>query len=128
MTAGMYNIVMGIITGVVIIYAIIVSIKVRKYHKVISELIIANLPQKQTETEIIREDFLKFVSDSREWAFEYIEEFQAELISFTKEVGPLVEYFDKYGSIGADGPDKKALQKISLAYKELEKLLPEENK
>jgi hypothetical protein len=74
----------------------------------------------------VKEDFLKFVSDSREWAFEYIEEFQKALNVFIKEVGPSINYFDKYGSVGPESPDKEALNKISLAYRELIKLLPEE--
>lgn len=127
MTQGMYNIVMEIATGLAVLCVIILAFRLRRSRKIISSLIIAALPKPQNETEIIREDFLKFVSDSREWAFEYIEEFQSGLNVFVKEVGPLVEYFDKYGSIGPEGPDKEALKKISLAYKELIKLLPEGN-
>jgi hypothetical protein len=82
--------------------------------------------QMKTDKEKANEDFLKFVSDSRDWAYQYIEEVQSGLKLFIDEVGPQVEYYDKYGS-AVDGmivPHDFALKKISGAYKELKKLLP----
>jgi hypothetical protein len=78
--------------------------------------------KKETESDA----FLKFVSDSRDWAYQYIEEVQSGLKLFIDEVGPQVEYYDKYGSAvdGMIAPHDFALKKISGAYKELKKLLP----
>jgi hypothetical protein len=82
--------------------------------------------QMKTDKEKANEDFLKFVSDSRDWAYQYIEEVQSGLKLFIDEVGPQVEYYDKYGSAvdGMIAPHDFALKKISGAYKELKKLLP----
>jgi hypothetical protein len=81
------------------------------------------------DNDIHKENFIKFLSDSRDWAFEYIESAQSGIQDFCKEVGPLVEYFDKYGdTLSNKRPDYESMKKISKAYKELVKLLPEENK
>jgi hypothetical protein len=82
----------------------------------------------KTDKEKSNEDFLKFVSDSRDWAYQYIEEVQAGLKSFINEVGPQVEYYDRYG-VAVDGmvaPHDFALKKISSEFKKLKSLLPED--
>ena len=122
----MYNIIMQVLIGILSLSLFVSLFKLRKARKEIKELLIASLPIPKKDDDIIREDFLKFISDSREWAFNYIEQFQSELNKFTKDVDSTIEYFDKYGNLGAETPDKEALRKISLAYKELIKLLPEE--
>lgn len=88
---------------------------------------IDNTPTK-TEDDIHKENFIKFLSDSRDWAFEYIEEVQGGLIKFVKEVEPELNYYNKYGIVieGMAPPHDKALQKISKEFEELKKLLPEE--
>jgi hypothetical protein len=82
----------------------------------------------KTDKEKANEDFLKFVSDSRDWAYQYIEEVQSGLKLFIDEVGPQVEHYDKYGPSvdGMVAPHDFALKKISKAYKELKKLLPDD--
>lgn len=74
------------------------------------------------------ENFIKFLSDSRDWAFQYIEEVQSGLRNFIEEVEPEVNYYDNYGIVveGMIPPNDKALKKISIKLKELKKLLPEE--
>lgn len=72
------------------------------------------------------EGFLRFVSESRDWAFEYIEQVQSGLASFVDEVGPLIDYFDNYGEAGPIGPNTDALRKISAEFKTLKDLLPKE--
>lgn len=79
------------------------------------------------ETDQAKEDFIKFISDSREWAFEYIETVQAGLNKFVKEAGPSIDYFDSYGEV-IYTPITPQMQKVSEAYKDLLKLLPEEGK
>lgn len=74
------------------------------------------------------ESFIKFLSDSRDWAFQYIEEVQTGLRSFIEEVEPEVSYYDKYGIVveGMIPAHDIALKKISKELKTLKKLLPED--
>lgn len=76
-----------------------------------------------------RENFIKFLSDSREWAFGYIEEVQSGLKKFIDEVQPQIDYYNKYGIVveGMIPPHDFALKKISKEIEELKKLLPEES-
>jgi hypothetical protein len=81
------------------------------------------------DNDIHKENFIKFLSDSRDWAFEYIESAQSGIQDFCNEVGPLIEYFDKYGdTLSNTRPDYDSMKKISKAYKELVKLLPDSEK
>ncbi len=81
-----------------------------------------------TDENIHKENFIKFLSDSREWAFGYIEEVQEGLKKFVDEVEPQLEYYNEYGVVveGMIPPHDAALKKISKEFEELKKLLPEE--
>ena len=82
----------------------------------------------QTNESVHKENFLKFVSDSRDWAFDYIEQVQEGLNKFVSDVDSYIDYFDNYGEvISVERPDYAAMKEISKSYKELKKLLPEEN-
>lgn len=83
----------------------------------------------KTQEDIHKENFIKFLSDSREWAYGYIEEVQSALKQFIKEVEPEIEYYNKYGIVieGMIPPHDKALKKIAEEFQELKKLLPEES-
>lgn len=72
------------------------------------------------------EAFLKFVSDSRDWAYQYIDDVQTSLNKFITDIEPEISYFDEYGIIGEAYPHYHSMKKISAAYKELKNLLPEE--
>jgi threonyl-tRNA synthetase len=63
--------------------------------------------------------FLKFISESRELAFEYIETMQEALVKFKDKVGPEVEYMLTYGTATGDNLQSKSFLKIEKAYKEL---------
>jgi hypothetical protein len=82
----------------------------------------------KTEEDIHKENFIKFLSDSRDWAFDYIEDVQKGLSKFIKEVEPQLEYYNQYGVVieGITPPHDFALKKISKEFQELKKLLPEE--
>jgi hypothetical protein len=75
-----------------------------------------------------QESFIKFLSDSRDSAFEYIEEVQSGINEFVSEVDPLINYFDEYGDVMAMSPNYDNMKKISVEFKKLKKLLPEESK
>lgn len=72
------------------------------------------------------EAFLKFVSDSRDWAYQYIDEVQEGLNKFIVDIEPEIAYFDEYGIVGSAYPHYYSMKKISSAYKELKGLLPED--
>ena len=65
--------------------------------------------------------FVKFLSDSRDWAFKYIEDVQETLQNFVSVVKPVLDYYDKYGRIH----ESASMNTIFDAYQELEKILPE---
>ena len=73
-----------------------------------------------------QESFIKFLSDSRDSAFEYIEEFQSGLNKFVSDVEPEINYFREYGDLMAMQPNYYSLKKITEAYEELKNLLPKE--
>ena len=81
-----------------------------------------NLLKKENDSDA----FLKFVSDSRDWAYQYIEDFQSSLNKFITDIEPEIAYFDEYGEVGSAYPHYHSMKKISGAYKELKKLLPED--
>jgi hypothetical protein len=83
-------------------------------------------PVSKEEQDIHKENFIKFLSDSRDWAFEYIEDVQKQLENFVRDVEPEIMYFDEYGVVGDAYPHYHSMKKISSAYKDLKKLLPEE--
>jgi hypothetical protein len=85
-----------------------------------------NLKEDKTDQQIHQENFLKFLSDSRDWAFNYIEEVQSGLNKFVSDVEPEINYFKEYGDLISMEPNYKSLKKISQAYEELKKLLPKE--
>lgn len=72
------------------------------------------------------EAFLKFISDSRDWAYQYIDEVQRSLDKFITDIEPEVLYFDTYGDLMSAEPNYNSMKKISSSYKELKKLLPDD--
>jgi hypothetical protein len=72
-----------------------------------------------------KENFLKFISDSREWAFDYIEDVQQGLTKFVKEVEPSIIHFDNYGN-ALWTPITEDMKIISESFKELKELLPKD--
>jgi hypothetical protein len=85
-----------------------------------------NLKEDKTDQQIHQENFLKFLSDSRDWAFNYIEEVQTGLNKFVSDVEPEINYFREYGDIAGMKPNYNSMLKIGEAYDELIKLLPKE--
>lgn len=83
-------------------------------------------PITKEDQDIHKENFIKFLSDSRDWAYEYIEDVQKQLEDFIKDVEPEIMYFDEYGLVGDAYPHYHSMKKISSAYKNLKKMLPEE--
>lgn len=82
--------------------------------------------KENSNRELLETDgFVKFISQSRDWAFEYIEEVQAALIEFGNEVEPNFEWSKTYGTThNNNGAHAEILRKISLAYDKLKTVLP----
>lgn len=79
-----------------------------------------------SDQEVHKENFIKFLSDSRDWAFTYIEDVQTELKKFIEEIEPEIDYFKEYGDLASMQPNYYSMKKITEAYDKLIKLLPEE--
>ena len=117
-----------------LIFLFLYAIQKRANKTIIAKTLEAMLMQQlikgpnKTEKDQANEDFLKFISDSRDWAYQNIEEVQSGIKSFIDEVGPQIEYYDKYGAAvdGMIAPHDFALKKISSEFKKLKSLLPED--
>jgi hypothetical protein len=87
--------------------------------------------KKREDVSIEKTDgFLKFISESRDLAFEYIEKIQLSLIKFKDRVGPEIEYMLTYGTAAGDNLRTSSFIKIEKAFNELmnEALPKEDNK
>ena len=92
------------------------------YSKV-TQLMLSN---EKLDNDVHKESFIKFLSDSRDSAFEYIEEVQSGISKFVDQVNPEISYFNEYGDIMAMLPNYDSMKKIATAYEDLIKLLPKE--
>jgi hypothetical protein len=87
---------------------------------------VKSLKEKETSDDLVhKENFIKFLSDSRDWAFGYIEDVQKGLNKFVNDVDSDISYFEKYGEVGSAYPHYDSMKRISAAYEELKSLLPE---
>jgi len=85
------------------------------------------IDQKNFEDSVHKENFIKFLSDSRLWAFEYIESVQKGLTKFVNDVDADISHFDEYGdALSMSRADYPSMKNISKPYKELKTLLPED--
>lgn len=132
----MYEILLYTVLSITFISFVISTIVLKKKNTKLTTSIITILlenangkPETDDKNLNTNEGFVKFLSDSRDWAFAYIEEVQSILNKFVNEVGPDIEYYRSFGQ-AVDGPHNETLDKISKAYAELEKVLPkkDENK
>jgi hypothetical protein len=130
---------------VLLVVALIVSVvKLKlKNRKLAVELLQATIDQNIVLTKLAEElkkkedvsiekteGFLKFISESRDMAFDYIEKIQESLVKFRDEVGPEIDYMLTYGTSTGDSLQTKSFIKIEKAYTKLMNaaLPPEEKK
>jgi hypothetical protein len=97
----------------------------------ISLIVIKNKNKKLEERlssrdEIANESYVRFLNESRDWAYNYIEDVQAKLKEFADKVEPQLDYFNTYGRAVAS-PHTIMLEKIDSAYVDLKSVLPQEN-
>lgn len=129
----MIDFIIFLLTILIVVTLLISIVKLRlKNRKLSAELLQATLDQnilftklaeelkKKEEVSVEKTDgFLKFISESRELAFEYIEAMQEALVKFKDKVGPEIEYMLTYGTATGDNLQSKSFLKIERAYKEL---------
>jgi hypothetical protein len=80
----------------------------------------------KSDESVHKENFIKFLSDSRDWAYQYIEDVQAGLNSFISETAPEINYFKEYGDLSSMAPNYYSMKKITEEYEKLKTLLPAE--
>ena len=86
-----------------------------------------NVQHATKNIDIHTENFIKFLSDSRDWAFEYIENVQSGIEKFMIEVSPQINFYDKQSKTENENVSISnfTLKKISKEIEELKKFLPE---
>jgi hypothetical protein len=84
------------------------------------------LDKRESQSVEKTEGFLNFITQSRDWAFQYIEDVQGGLTKFIKDIEPEIEYFKEYGDVTSMQPNYYSMKKITESYEELKKLLPED--
>ena len=82
----------------------------------------------KTDESVHKENFIKFLSDSRDWAYQYIEDVQAGLTTFIDQTEPEINYFKEYGDVMSMAPNYYSMKKITEEYEKLKALLPKEEK
>jgi len=94
-------------------------------------LLIQKLEELSNELSTVKlsesDGFIKFISQSRDWAFQYIEEVQTALKEFDDEVAPRLEWANTYGRVAGDTVHTETITKISEAYDKLKEVLPKDN-
>jgi hypothetical protein len=95
-------------------------------HESLQDFITKNNIEFKNDSDIHKENFIKFLSDSRDWAFGYIEEVQVGLDKFIKDIKPEMDYFTEFGEVGSAYPHYHSMKKILASYEELIKLMPTE--
>lgn len=133
----MFNFIMFFINAVAFVYLLSLTVKLRiKNLSLINEnleVYIRNsiltqelkdrLEQADIQSLASNDDFLKFVSQSRDWAFEYIESTQENIYEFVTKAGPVIEYLDEFDPPIITNDQKKALVG---AYNSIRSTLPDE--
>ena len=115
-------------------YSIVLRIKLRKTEielkqsKIeidgLSKYIKDNLETESSVEAQAKEDFLTFLSQSRTWAYEYIEEVQGAIENFKNTAGNVITYWEEYGDI-ISTPHDENIKRVISSYHELMKVLPE---
>jgi len=90
----------------------------------LQEFIEKNNIEFKNDSEIHQENFIKFLSDSRDWAFTYIEDVQKGLESFMLNVEPELINFNEYKDNYKETEYYNFMLKILKEYDNLKKLMP----
>ncbi len=122
-----------LIISATILYLLFKNIRLKKtLESVTIDLLQANIDRAIIENSsvVINDDnFVTYLSKSREEAYTYIEELQSGVKSFVDNVSDIVNYYNQYGaaSLGIFPPYDSAMKTFSDEVKKLENFLPKEN-
>jgi hypothetical protein len=93
-------------------------------HKSLQDFVEKNNVEFKNDSDIHKENFIKFLSDSRDWAFGYIEDVQKGLDKFIESLDPEISNFDEHSPMSEGTQYHEFMTKFSKEYKELKKLMP----
>jgi hypothetical protein len=79
------------------------------------------------DSDIHKENFIKFLSDSRDWAYEYIDSVQQSVDSLLKKTESTIEYHKEFKSLEIE-PYATHIETLVSAIDELKILLPDKEK
>ena len=96
-------------------------------HKSLQEFIDSNNVEFKNESDIHKENFIKFLSDSRDWAYEYIENVQKSIDGIIEKTEATIKYHEDFGSLEIE-PYATQITILADAIEELKTLLPEQKK
>ena len=95
-------------------------------HQSLQDFVEKNNVEFKNDSDIHKENFIKFLSDSRDWAFGYIEDVQKGLDRFVESLDSEISNFDENSTISEGTQYYDLIAKFSKEYKELKKLMPTE--
>lgn len=132
----MIDIFIFITTISLIIYLFVENVKLKKTSSklisdLFSEIMEKSILSKQLKEEVSKqnlvgnEDFVKFISESRDVAYKYIEDVQKGIREFVDSVEPDILHFENYGDV-IHTPLHESMKKISKEFKKLKTFIPEE--
>ena len=81
----------------------------------------------KSDESVHKENFIKFISDSRDWAYEYIENAQKIIIDVVDKTQSTIDYNKEYGSLSIE-PYATHINTLADAIEELKVLIPSEEK
>jgi len=93
-------------------------------HESLQDFVKKNNFNSKSDEDIHKESFIKFLSDSRDWAFGYIEDVQKGLEKFISYAEPEINHFNENFDISKGTEYYSFMKKFSKEYKELKKLMP----
>jgi hypothetical protein len=92
------------------------------------DLLIAKIDQKEKEIFALQsEDFIQFLTKSRDFAFEYIENTQGAITDFKTAVEPIITYHRTYGTVMGETREWKSMEAVAVAFDQLISVLPKED-
>jgi predicted nucleic-acid-binding protein len=94
-------------------------------HESLQDFIAKNNVEFKNDSDIHKENFIKFLSDSRDWAYQYIEDVQKSIDSIVEKTADTVKYHKDFGLLAIE-PYATQLNTLVDAIEELKTLLPKE--
>jgi len=79
-----------------------------------------------TENDIDKDHLIKFLSESRDVSYKYIEEVQNKIKYFIDDLESEINFFKQYGSLSQEYPHYNTLIKLSKHYEIFKNELPKD--